>query len=147
MIISKRRTSLHENIEKLLVVWTTEKQPQGDTLSQTIICGKVRAIYGDLLKLTTHTYIVEASEDSFKASGSWFENFKNSIGIHLLVRHDEAANSDMKMAEDYIKTFSDLIKAQRYISQQIFNCDETWLFWNKMLNRTYITAEEKIMPC
>ncbi|GFY66165.1 tigger transposable element-derived protein 1 [Trichonephila inaurata madagascariensis] len=48
-IISKLRTSLHENMEKLLMVWVTEKQLQGDTLTQTIICEKARAIYGDLL--------------------------------------------------------------------------------------------------
>ncbi|GFT63708.1 tigger transposable element-derived protein 1 [Nephila pilipes] len=34
-IISKLRTSLHENMEKLLMVWVTEKQLQGDTLTQT----------------------------------------------------------------------------------------------------------------
>ncbi|UYV75580.1 hypothetical protein LAZ67_13000664 [Cordylochernes scorpioides] len=42
-IISKLRTSLHENMEKLLIVWVTEKQLQGDTLTQTIICEKARA--------------------------------------------------------------------------------------------------------
>ncbi|GIY76762.1 tigger transposable element-derived protein 1 [Caerostris darwini] len=137
-IISKLRTTLHENMEKLLMVWVTEKQLQGDTLTQTIICEKARAIYGDLLKQTPQTSIDEASEESFKASQGWFENFKKS-GIHSVVRHGEAA-------EDCIKTFSDLIKAQGYISQQVFNCDETGLFWKKMPNRTYITAEEKMMP-
>ncbi|GFT43923.1 tigger transposable element-derived protein 1 [Nephila pilipes] len=34
-IISKLRTSLHENTEKLRMVWVTEKQLQGDTLTQT----------------------------------------------------------------------------------------------------------------
>ncbi|UYV84168.1 hypothetical protein LAZ67_X001410 [Cordylochernes scorpioides] len=146
-IISKLRTSLHENMEKLLMVWVTEKQLQGDTLTQTIICEKARAIYGDLLKQTPQTSIDEASEESFKASLDWFENFKKRSGIHSVVRHGEAASSDMKAAEDYIKTFADLIKAQGYISQQVFNCDETGLFWKKMPNRTYITAEEKMMPC
>ncbi|UYV61277.1 hypothetical protein LAZ67_1004216 [Cordylochernes scorpioides] len=145
-IISKLRTSLHENMEKLLMVWVTEKQLQGDTLTQTIICEKARAIYGDLLKQTPQTSIDEASEESFKASRGWFENFKKRSGIHSIVRHGEAASSDMKAVEDYIKTFSDLIKAQGYISQQVFNCDETGLFWKKMPNRTYITAEEKMMP-
>ncbi|GIX92810.1 hypothetical protein CDAR_286711 [Caerostris darwini] len=145
-IISKLRTTLHENMEKLLMVWMTEKQLQGDTLTQTIICEKARAIYGDLLKQTPQTSIDEASEESFKASRGWFEYFKKRSGIHSVVRHGEAASSDMKAAEDYIKTFSDLIKAQGYISQQVFNCDETGLFWKKMPNRTYITAEEKMMP-
>ncbi|GIX94528.1 hypothetical protein CDAR_55121 [Caerostris darwini] len=63
-------------MEKLLMVWVTEKQLQGDTLTQTIICEKARAIYRDLLKQTPQTSIDEASEESFKASRGWFENFK-----------------------------------------------------------------------
>ncbi|UYV78473.1 hypothetical protein LAZ67_16001616 [Cordylochernes scorpioides] len=48
-IISKLRTSLHENMEKLLMVWMTEKQLQGDTLTQTIICeGKSDLQFGIL---------------------------------------------------------------------------------------------------
>ncbi|UYV70732.1 hypothetical protein LAZ67_8000400 [Cordylochernes scorpioides] len=88
-IISKLLTSLHENMEKLLMVWVTEKQLQGDTLTQTIICEKARAIYGDLLKQTPQTSIDEASEESFKASRAWFENFKKRSGIHSVVRHGE----------------------------------------------------------
>ncbi|UYV72767.1 hypothetical protein LAZ67_10000620 [Cordylochernes scorpioides] len=61
-IISELRTSLHENMEKLMMVWVTEKQLQGDTLTQTIICEKARAIYRDLLKQTLQTSIDEASE-------------------------------------------------------------------------------------
>ncbi|UYV60552.1 hypothetical protein LAZ67_1001480 [Cordylochernes scorpioides] len=37
-IISKLRTSLHENMEILLMVWVTEKQLQGDTLTQKKMC-------------------------------------------------------------------------------------------------------------
>lgn len=33
-----------------------------------------------------------------------------------------------------------------YISQQVFNCDKTGLFWKKRLPRIYITGEEKKMP-
>ncbi|GFY37126.1 tigger transposable element-derived protein 1 [Trichonephila inaurata madagascariensis] len=33
-IISKLRTSLHENMEKLLMVWVTEKQLQGEGKDQ-----------------------------------------------------------------------------------------------------------------
>ncbi|GBM85365.1 Tigger transposable element-derived protein 1 [Araneus ventricosus] len=95
---------------------------------------------------TPRTSTDEASEDSFKASRCWFDNFRKRTGIHSVVRHGGAASSDVKAAEDYLKAFSELIEANGYIPQQVFNCDETGLFWKKIPNRTYITAEEKIMP-
>ncbi|XP_059540143.1 paraspeckle component 1 isoform X2 [Myotis daubentonii] len=42
-VISKQRTSIHENVEKLLMVWLTEKQLAGDTVTKAIICEKARA--------------------------------------------------------------------------------------------------------
>jgi hypothetical protein len=87
-IISKLRTSLHENMEKLLMVGVTEKQIQGDkcTLTQSIICKKARAIYGDLLKQTPRTSTDEASEDLFKASRGWFDNFMKRTSVHSSIR-------------------------------------------------------------
>uniref|UniRef100_A0A8C8VHY4 HTH CENPB-type domain-containing protein n=1 Tax=Pelusios castaneus TaxID=367368 RepID=A0A8C8VHY4_9SAUR len=126
-IFSKQRTSIHENMEKLLMVWLTEKQLAGDTVTEAIICEK-------------------ASGEPFKASRGWFKNFKKRTGIHSVVRHGEAASVDMKAAEEYLKTFAGIIAAEGYIPQQVFNCDETGLFWKKMPRRTYITAEEKRMP-
>ncbi|GBN61023.1 hypothetical protein AVEN_121267-1 [Araneus ventricosus] len=93
----------------------TEKQLKGDTLTQGIICEKARAIYGDLLNQTPRTSTDEASEDSFKASRGWFDNFTKRTGIHSVVRHGEAASSDVKAAGDYLKTFSELIEANGYI--------------------------------
>ncbi|GBM88200.1 Tigger transposable element-derived protein 1 [Araneus ventricosus] len=126
-IISKLRSSLPEKMEKLLMVWVTEKQLKGDTLTQGIIYEKARAIYGDLLNQTPRTSTDEASADSFKASRGWFDNFRKRTGIHSVVRHGEAASSNVKAAEDYLKTFSELIEANGYIPQQVFNCDETGL--------------------
>ncbi|XP_064109644.1 tigger transposable element-derived protein 1-like [Macrobrachium nipponense] len=85
-------------------------------------------------------------EESFKASRGWFDNFKKRTGIHSVVRHDEAANADVKAAEEFVKNFAEFVEAEGYIPQQIFNCDETGLFWKKMPRRTYITEEEKKMP-
>ncbi|UYV82783.1 hypothetical protein LAZ67_22000835 [Cordylochernes scorpioides] len=119
-IISKLRTSLHENMEKLLMVWVTEKQLQGDTLTQTIICEKARAIYGDLLKQTPQTSIDEASEESFKASRGWFENFKNRSDE---LKGREKVNDDqhtgrprsLRCEENKLK-IKELIKSNRRIS-------------------------------
>ena len=82
----------------------------------------------------------------FRASHGWFDRFKKRTGIHSIVRHGEAASSDQKAAEEFVKKFEELINQEGYIPQQVFNCDETGLFWKKMPRRTYITAEEKKMP-
>ncbi|GBN87242.1 hypothetical protein AVEN_146761-1 [Araneus ventricosus] len=54
-IISKLQSSLHEKMEKLLMVWVTEKQLKGNTLTQGIICEKARPIHSDLLNQTPRT--------------------------------------------------------------------------------------------
>ncbi|GBN33614.1 hypothetical protein AVEN_59457-1 [Araneus ventricosus] len=90
-------------MEKLLMVWVMERQLKGNTLTQGIICEKARAIYGDLLNQTPHTSTDEASEDSFKASRGWFDNFRKRTGIHSVVRHGEAASLEPE-GEDTIST-------------------------------------------
>ena len=47
--------------------------------------------------------------------------------MHSVLRHDEAASSDVKGAEQYVKKFSSLIAKEGYLPQQVFNCDETGL--------------------
>ncbi|VDP50696.1 unnamed protein product [Soboliphyme baturini] len=67
-VISNPRTFVHEEMEKLLFVWLTEKRLAGDTVTQIIICEKVRVIYGDLVRQSPGSSTDEASEESFKAS-------------------------------------------------------------------------------
>nr|XP_060616305.1 zinc finger and SCAN domain-containing protein 12-like isoform X2 [Anolis sagrei ordinatus] len=86
-IISKRRTALHEEMEKLLLAWMTESQLAGDSVTESIICEKARAIYRDLMRQTPGTSTDEAPKESFKASRGWLDNFKKRIGIHSVVRH------------------------------------------------------------
>lgn len=144
-VLSPLRTNIHEEMEKLLLVWVKEKEMAGDTMSEAIIREKARSIYVDLITQEPSTS-AESAEGSFKASRGWFDNFKKRTGIHSVVRHGEAASGDVKAAEDYVTRFASLIAKEGYIPQQVFNCDETGLFWKKMPRRTFITAEEKKLP-
>ncbi|XP_066108907.1 tigger transposable element-derived protein 1-like [Saccopteryx bilineata] len=144
IILSQLRTNIREEMEKLLLVWVKEKELAGNIVMETVICVKACIIYGNLKKKEPSTS-KEAAEDMFKASHGWFENFKTRSGI-LSVRHGEAASADVKATLEYITHFAVLIAREGYIPQQVFNCDETGLFWEKMLWRTFITAEEKKLP-
>nr|XP_053637938.1 tigger transposable element-derived protein 1-like [Cherax quadricarinatus] len=142
-MLTKMRSPVLEDVEKLLLVWMNEKQLAGDSLMTSIICEKARQLHDDLVKKlpTTSTNICE-----FKASKGWFERFKNRSGIHSVTRHGEAASSDKIAATKFVSEFKEYIEAEGLKSEQMFNYDETGLFWKKMPKRTYITQEEKGLP-
>lgn len=48
-VMSKRRTPIHDKMERLLLVWIKDKERTGDTLTETIICEKASSIYNDLV--------------------------------------------------------------------------------------------------
>jgi len=112
--LTSKRLPAMEEVEKLLMVWINKKQLAGDSVSEAIICEKARLLYHDITQDTPGSCAEE-----FKASKGWFDNFKKRTGIHSVIRHGEA------------------------ITEQVFSCDETGLFWKKMPKRTYITREER----
>ncbi|XP_070592937.1 tigger transposable element-derived protein 1-like [Erythrolamprus reginae] len=142
-INSQLRTSVHEEMERLLLIWIKEKELAGDTITEVVISEKARAIFSDLKSNEPSS---SGDPDEFKASHGWFDRFRKRSGIHSVVRHVETASADIKAAEEFVMRFASLVEKEGYVSQQIFNCDETGLFWKKMPRRTFITAEEKSLP-
>lgn len=138
--VSKQRPHTLEDVETLLSVWVSEKQIAGDTLNENLICAKAKALYADLLSNLPDTST--ENEEDFKASRGWYENFKKRSGIHCVPKRGAASGSDAKSADAFVVDFQKLMVSECYLPQQVFNCDETDLFWEKMPKGTYITAEE-----
>ena len=62
-----------------------------------------------------------------------------------MVRHGEGASSNKDAAEKFVEKFEYFVDREGFIPEQVFNCDETDLFWKKkMPKRTYITRVEKV---
>jgi transposase-like protein len=70
-----QRSSVNEEMEKLLMIWINERQMAGDTMTQEMICSKAKMIYENLKKNVAGHSTVEAEEE-FKGSRGWFEKFK-----------------------------------------------------------------------
>jgi hypothetical protein len=97
------------------------KATAGDTVTENLICEKVKYLYADLVSKLPCT---STEKEGFKASRGWFDNFKRRSGIHSVVRHGEAASSDVKAGEAFIAEFQELIDSECYLPQQVFNCEK-----------------------
>ncbi|XP_013367911.1 PREDICTED: zinc finger and SCAN domain-containing protein 29 isoform X2 [Chinchilla lanigera] len=88
--LTKQRTQVLEEVEKLLLVWLNEKQLAGDRVSEAMICEKARKLHSDLLQENPST---STTNNEFKASRGWFDKFRKRSGIHSMMRHGEASSS------------------------------------------------------
>ena len=70
----------------------------------------------------------------FKASSGWLEGFKKRHKISFKTIVGEAGLVDQKIIEDWFKILPELIKG--YNSDDIFNGDETALFYKALPNKT-----------
>jgi len=125
--LTSNRLSAVKKVVKLLMVWIIEKQLAGASVSEAIICETTRLLYSDITR-----DIPGSSAEEFKATKGWFDSYKKRKGIHSVVRHGEAASSNEDTAEKLVAKFKDFVDREGFISEQVFNCDETGLFWKKM---------------
>ena len=142
-VINKQRSQTIEEVEKLLLIWINDNMLAGNSVCEGMICEKSKRLHDDLV---TKDPATSGDNDVFKASRRWFEKFKKRSEIHIVVRHGEAASANQKDAEEFVQDFSDYVKANGFIPQQVYNCDETGLFWKKMARSTYLAEEEKALP-
>ncbi|XP_068180499.1 tigger transposable element-derived protein 1-like isoform X2 [Antennarius striatus] len=145
-VISKRRSAVNDEMERLLLLWIKEKEMAGDIVTDAIICEKATVIFNDLVEEDSGEGKLAKEHQEFKASRGWFEKFKKRTELRSVVRHGEASRANHKAADEFVQKFKQLVTDEGYVAQQVFNCDETGLFWKRMPRHTFITAEEKKMP-
>ncbi|XP_068243672.1 tigger transposable element-derived protein 1-like [Palaemon carinicauda] len=101
-VFSSKRSHVHDEMERLLLIWIKDKEIAGDTITETIICPKASVIFGDLVQAQAKDNAGEGTSKQappeFKASRGWFENFNRQSGINSVVWHGEASSSDTKAA-------------------------------------------------
>ncbi|XP_066976300.1 tigger transposable element-derived protein 1-like [Macrobrachium rosenbergii] len=83
-----------------------------------------------------------SAPQGFQASKGWFHRFQKRFHLKSVTLHGESASADTEAAAKYPEAFKKIIEEKGYHPEQVFNMDETGLFWKKMPSRTYLMKDE-----
>ncbi|XP_023238008.1 tigger transposable element-derived protein 1-like, partial [Centruroides sculpturatus] len=132
----RKREGLIPEVEKVLIAWINHHTRTARTpLTQAIISAKALSIFDTLKKQRGET----SEAETFSASKGWFDRFRKRAGWHNI-------KIQGKTAKEFPEKLAEIIEEEGYSSRQIFNVDETGLFWKRMPSRTHIAKEEKSKP-
>jgi methylphosphotriester-DNA--protein-cysteine methyltransferase len=128
----------HQQMEEALIVW--HKQMRSNNVP----------VSGDLMKVSTFIvsliFINPFQEKAlliaadlgildFKASTGWLDNFKHRYGIQFRTEQGEAGAVDVRSLREWQQqVLGDSLAG--YSADDIFNADETGLFWQLLPNKT-----------
>ena len=137
--VAYSRSSTMERMEKMLATWIQHQNKTGIPVSLAIIQEKAKSLINDIEGN-------DGPNTSFQASSGWFAKFKLRHGFHNIKMTGEAASADTESARKFPEMLKKTLEEGQYSSKQVFNVDETGLYWKKMPARTYIAQEEKTAP-
>ena len=81
----------------------------------------------------------------FTASRGWSHRFRKRFNLKN-IKIIEVASADEEADATFPAELKKNIKDGKYDPRQVFNCDETGLFWKKMPDRTYIHKSAEQAP-
>jgi hypothetical protein len=125
------RNAILEKMEKLLVVWIEDLIQKKIPVDGQIIKEKALRIYERLQELEPSTSLQAIKQVTFNASEGWLKGFLKRHAFHNLKIKGEVASADEKAAKSYPEKLARIIELGGYTPDQIFNADETGLFWKK----------------
>ncbi|KAK3894001.1 hypothetical protein Pcinc_002209 [Petrolisthes cinctipes] len=82
----------------------------------------------------------------FSASVGWFAKFKKRFSIKHAIYQGELSSADDAAAESFPAIAQQYIKDGGYTLDQVYNCDETGLYWKRSPSSTFIHKAEKQAP-
>lgn len=125
----RHRSVPHETVDSALLEWFKEKRHENIPISGPLLLQKSEDL---AKKLGDHT---------FKANTGWLDRFKTRHGIVCRAITGESAVVDPKIVDEWREKLPQII--QNYSPNDIFNADETGLFYKLLPDRTLQMKGEK----
>ncbi|XP_067136827.1 tigger transposable element-derived protein 1-like [Centruroides vittatus] len=132
-----------EKTEQALILWIQDFTEKRIPIDGELIKEKAIRFYNQLKDLEPSCSSSHTESRKFSASNGWLVGFLRRHALHNLKIKGEAASADETAAKNYSKVLAKIIEDGGYCPDQVFNADETGLFWKKMPSRTFIAKSKK----
>ncbi|XP_046397787.1 jerky protein homolog-like [Ischnura elegans] len=135
---SNRKTmnsASYEELDAAMLQWFTQRRAEGTPLSGPVVTDKAKFFYKQL-----------GFEGEFNASSGWLTRFKNRHGIREISIQGERLSANNEAAVAFREEFQQFVTEERYDSSQIYNADETGLYWKCLPSKTLAFVQEKHAP-
>ncbi|KAL4104008.1 hypothetical protein QTP88_019321 [Uroleucon formosanum] len=129
-----KKSSLSD-MESALFEWFKEKRIEGIPISGPMVYEKAKWFH-EHLKI----------EETFNASQGWLFRFKTRQGIRQLDIQGESLSGDLTAATLFNDEFHSFLSKLNLSPDQVYNADESGLFWKMLPSKTLAAQSEKSAP-
>ena len=79
-----------------------------------------------------------------QASDGWLHRFKKRYGLKKLSLKGEILSNDNKSVEQFVKLLNAKIMEENLNLENVYNADESGIYWKILLNYTSLLTEENV---
>jgi hypothetical protein len=129
--VFRERSVKYPHLEKAIGLWISQVSAGGLTISDNILCEKAKEF----------AQALDIPKKSLSLSHGWLMGFKQRNHLRSFVLHGEANSAPLEVLPQQRKFFQELLSS--YELENIYNADETGLFYRMTSNQTLATGPIK----
>ncbi|XP_071107123.1 tigger transposable element-derived protein 5-like [Haliotis cracherodii] len=133
----RNKGATDSTLDAALFAWFTQSRHGGIPLSGEIVKMQAQKLSQD----------IHGPDDTFKASAGWLWRFQKRHGIKSFTVTGERRSADDDAADAFPPILRELMESEGYDEEQIYNCDETGLYYKLLPDKTLGTKSwMKVTP-
>ncbi|CAF1535025.1 unnamed protein product [Rotaria sordida] len=125
------RDEFSQQLDQKVYEWFVQQRSKNIPISGPLLQEQARQIRQQL---------GGSNADDFKASNGWLKKFRKRHGIQYRTINGESASVDPATVDEWKKRL--VVMIDKYNPNDIYNADETGLFFKALPNRSLVTAKD-----
>ncbi len=124
----KARKCLYQDVNDKVYDWFCDQRAKNFPISGTLIIQKANIV------------ALEVGQPDFEGSNGWLDGWRKRHNIKCVALSGEAAGVDPQTVDDWSSRLPSITEG--YELRDIFNADETGLYWRTLPNRSLVGKDE-----